>query len=424
MPKKTGRKQKHYVSSTGETIVGLSRMTDGRWRIIGTETRWSEPDEKKAIAQYRRKTDSRQQMIDRIAKTDPEFAERLAEPIQYEGSVMWQISNGIYPWDEKKLLGWFATQLRQRPKQLAEITGIEELGYLTNLKPTGPLPSLETIVKVYKDYCQASTETKSKVIRAWNHFVKTTGIARLEDITDDVATAYQDAVHKQYPNPKTQKHLFSSVRNIFSFAKSRKLAKEAMVKILRSMEDMKPSGTIVAADPKPISVEDFQKLLAKATGDDKAMILLMLNCAMYLKETINLQWSDIKDGCVVTRREKTGKHIRTAVLWTETVEALKQVKRQKGEAIFYSSEGQPISISAGQAHFNRLADAAGIPDVTASHLRDGAHTAAVAGNVSTQLCNLLVGHSCGMADPYVLRNPAIVKPATDKVYEHYFKQTA
>ena len=43
---KTGRKQKHHVTSRGETLVGLScRPSDGRWRVIGSRITFTEPDE-------------------------------------------------------------------------------------------------------------------------------------------------------------------------------------------------------------------------------------------------------------------------------------------------------------------------------------------------------------------------------------------
>jgi hypothetical protein len=48
LPPKVGRKQKPYRTSWNETIDGLSRRPDGRWRIIGTQTTYSEHDERKA----------------------------------------------------------------------------------------------------------------------------------------------------------------------------------------------------------------------------------------------------------------------------------------------------------------------------------------------------------------------------------------
>jgi hypothetical protein len=38
--KKTGRKQRHHVAANGKTLEGLSKQPDGRWRVIGTATRF------------------------------------------------------------------------------------------------------------------------------------------------------------------------------------------------------------------------------------------------------------------------------------------------------------------------------------------------------------------------------------------------
>jgi hypothetical protein len=50
---KTGRKKVHHVTKySGETIDGLSLMPDGRWRVIGTQIRFTEPDERKAVLKF------------------------------------------------------------------------------------------------------------------------------------------------------------------------------------------------------------------------------------------------------------------------------------------------------------------------------------------------------------------------------------
>ena len=62
-----------------------------------------------------------------------------------------------------------------------------------------------------------------------------------------------------------------------------------------------------------------------------------------------------------------------------------------------------------------------MPEVTFSHLRDGGYTASSnALGVDAKFAELLAGHKTGMKDKYVLRNPQIVKPASDAVYAAYF----
>jgi hypothetical protein len=111
MATKKGRKQRHYVSSTGETIVGLSRLTDGRWRIIGTQIRFSESDERKAIERFRRLGDSPDARWKRI--NDLQRTEWLGEQPNFTNAELW-----LYVADE----------IRTRPEYVAEQTGIEQIG--------------------------------------------------------------------------------------------------------------------------------------------------------------------------------------------------------------------------------------------------------------------------------------------------------
>lgn len=157
----------------------------------------------------------------------------------------------------------------------------------------------------------------------------------------------------------------------------------------------------------------------------------MLNGAFYLQEVISLEWGDIKNGCIVTHREKTGKCVRVCVLWQETLNALGNLKRRRdGDPLFYTYQGLPIKICGAQRRFVELAVAAKLaspndkgkmkPTVTASQLRDGALTAAASANVNSQICSLLAGHRSGIADHYVKRNPKMVAPACEAIHRCYF----
>ena len=52
--KKRGRKPAHFTTSDGKPIEGMARRpADGRWRIIGTDITFTEPDERLAVHRYR-----------------------------------------------------------------------------------------------------------------------------------------------------------------------------------------------------------------------------------------------------------------------------------------------------------------------------------------------------------------------------------
>lgn len=425
--KKTGRKQKHFEDpKTGLPVVGLSRMPDGRWRLIGSQIRFTEPDEQKAIAHFRKLKGEKL-----YEGFDPEEAKWLQTPAEQivDANAATAIERGFAlvgkpeeAWP--KFWRYVANEIITKPKWVAEQTGIEKLGYLTNLKPPEKLPTFAELRKLWEDHAKCSVEQMKKVRTGWDHFVETTGASRLEDISPALAIDYRDALHDSGYGGKTQAHFIAGIRRVLTNAKDRAVAMTAVSTALTYLELLKPSEVAEAADPKPIEVAEWKTLYAAAeSADDKALLLLCLNGAFYLKEAIELEWEDVKDGCIVTNRQKTGRCIRVCTLWKETTDALGEMKR-RGDKLFYTYQGQPIKICGAFRRFGEVRGRAKLTDgtkltVTASQLRDGAYTAAVEAGVSFQFCQLLAGHSCGMADKYVKRQPQMVKPACDAIYSKY-----
>jgi hypothetical protein len=50
--KKKGRPQKPYVTSWNQTIDGLARRFDGRWRVIATDEHYTYHDEHTAVQRF------------------------------------------------------------------------------------------------------------------------------------------------------------------------------------------------------------------------------------------------------------------------------------------------------------------------------------------------------------------------------------
>jgi integrase len=96
----------------------------------------------------------------------------------------------------------------------------------------------------------------------------------------------------------------------------------------------KPNST----DPQPIDVDHLHALYQHADVQLRAALLVMLNAAMYGSEAVALNWSDVNldKGTLVTNRPKTGE-VRIAVLWPETIVALRELGRTDAAAIFISA---------------------------------------------------------------------------------------
>jgi integrase len=188
-----------------------------------------------------------------------------------------------------------------------------------------------------------------------------------------------------------QSNLFGRIRRLVSFNKDRAIAVDVLTKTLEYLKLLKPSETTISLDPKPIEPRDYMKLVDEAEGDDGAMMLCMMNFAMYLQETIDLRWKKIKpNGSLIAHRAKSGRVVRVATLWPETIEALAKVKR-RGEFIFYGAHGKQIGIKGAEKRFRNLREAAKVDHVTSAMIRDGAQQAACDAGVSNDACEVLAG---------------------------------
>jgi integrase len=419
-----GRPVAIFRPKRGDPIVGLMRLADGRWRASGPEKyTWSEEDEALAIAHFRewqaKKTGSNLGKLKVHATAEAAMIDMLHRTIAAGGSLSANVEpapDGSKAWavsDDTLSPGqwaWLRKQIIVRPKWVAQCVGIEKIGYLKEVQEPKPLPGFAELGRIWNEHFKTSAEQKRKCRIAFDDFRKVTGINDIGDITPEVVVKYRDAVYPRNLTGKSQSNLFTRIRRYLSFFRDRAIAIDEINRAIGYLALLTPNETTVTIDPKPIEVADWQKLLAKAEGDNKAMILLMLNCAMYLQEVIKLEWSDIRDGCLVTHRAKTGKCVRVAVLWNETIKALRSVPR-RGPFLFYNYAAVPLGIKGAEKRFRDLRDVAKVPQVTSSMLRDGAYTSAVEANVTSNLCQLLVGHRSGLQDNYVKRKPTMVAPA-------------
>lgn len=392
-----GRKPNVYITQDGEKLLGLTHRKDGRWKLADQRI-FSAATEPEAVRKYKELMG---------VDTSGERLERSTDRQQISMSL-------------SQMWAHVAKEIDERPQWVAQQTGKEWIGYGKSLKAPKPLPSFTDIEDVWRTHYTKNQDQKRKVLAAWADFKKTAKVVGFVDISPEVAIQYRDAIYARGLTAKSQQNQFTRIRRLFSFAKSRAVAMEEMSRVLECLSLLTPSESTVSLDPKPISRANWDKLLATAEGDDRAMVLLMLNCGMYLQEAVRLKWDDIKEGqYLIAHRKKTGRGLRIAVLWQETLDALAAVSK-KGEHIFYSREGTPLGIKGAESRFRSLRDRAKTPEVSGSHLRDGAATAASEKTQDQRLVSLLLGHSSGIRDHYAKRNPKMVKPACDAVYAAYF----
>ena len=423
LPKRRGRPSKPYRTSWGDTIDGLRHdKRSGRWFAIGSSFAFREADERRAVQRFRQ-WQARQtgQAVYLPSTTDATIGYDFADadkPKQLDAI------------NQADLWAYFREQLINRPEWVAERVGIEEVARLADLPKRGPSPTLEDLGNLYQQKADVSDKQRGQVRRFWaelENFMRAHGIETLRQLTTEAAAEYADHIKQLGHSAKYTKHYFTGVRGVLNFARKRGVHSGDCRHALDCLAVLQAPRQQKAKDPHPIDAEDFKRLHEAADkARDKAVMLVMLNLAMYPSEALALDWADIDlaKKTVVTDRNKTGV-VRIGVLWDRTVEALAKIQpKQPNEntPVFISERGGlRLTTKTWSWRFKHLRKAAGVKaSVKSEDFRDGAYTAAIDSGAELITAQLLAGHATGIADHYVMRKPTMVGEVCEAIERVYF----
>ena len=468
--RKRGRPTVPYRTSWGECVDGLYRRpgTD-RYRIAETGQEFREADEHRAVARFRQwqrlsAPDRRTLRIDvadvlpaearaifgpgvlhcrdgRLAPADAE-AFNVALRANDARGVMASLRR-LQPTADltaEAFLRAVGCWIMADPVDAAAKLGVPGLaGYVDRPAPAAA-PILGDLLDLYATKAKTDAETKRKVRDAWAAFAKHAGIdtrkATTHDLTTERLIGWRDALDAAGRKASTMAGLFGRLRVVLTFARKRGVAPDEITAALGRAAVLYVDGPAKECDPHPIARADYRRLLTAAAtrrkwtdpARDVAVLLLSLNCCMHVGEVLAVKWTevDLHAGTFKTRRTKTRGVPRAAMLWPETVAALRRLPR-RGAYVFTSATGgrmQPKHY--GRKVFGAIRTAAGLPSVAFDMIRDGAFTSAKHGadpltgeKVQADHARVLAGHRTGMDDHYVLRQPGITSAAVAAVRRDY-----
>lgn len=435
-PKKRGRPQARYRCRDGTEVQGLTRFSDGRWKISATGQTFVEPDEALAIARFR-EWQSKQEgaMVDiptthatideaadafvhRIQSDDRTYIDLPVDPSDAEPIMVsnWQPSPAVW--------AWFRQQVLTRPLYVAQMTGIEQIGWLRDLERPTQSPKLIDLIEVYAAKPGLSADEVARCRRFWKEFIEITAITTLRELTHEHVERYEAAIREKTLSPKSIKHRYTRIRTVIAYAMKRGKGQDDCRKALDKLAMLEVEG-VNNLDPNPISRTDFLAIHAAAlkAGDTTfaALLLMSMNAALYSSEVGAVRWDDLdlERGEYATRRNKT-KVPRVAVLWPETIKALKAIPRDR-DTVFNTSR-QAYKRFSIHREWTKYREAAGIRDgVTFAMIRDAAFTTAC--RVNLDQARVLAGHRLpGAVDHYVLRQPQYVAPACGAIRDQLFSK--
>lgn len=428
-PRKRGRPQAQFRRADGTKVIGLSRQTDGRWRISQSGEVFFEPDEHLALARFERTIAQLrgERAVELPLPPQPNVRHALATAARAGGSRLriryrknqapeykFAVDSDAFWAEVRRLLLYEAERVAQR-------TGVEWVARGAALPKPNPSPALQLLGDAYAEKPGLSGNEASRSRLFWKEFLTAVGVKTARELTHYRIAAYEIQVRGAKLAPKSILHRYRKLRTVFAYA----------IKRGRGVEDCRRALDILAMlevkdhtplDPQPIDPEQFRKIYngALVAGDQTfaAMLLVSLNAALYPGEASSLRWEeiDLDAGHLVTRRPKTGVS-RISVLWEETVEALSGLPRQ-GEYVF-NTRIRSFTVFSALERWRKYRKAADLPkELGFSQVRDAAYSVAL--TVSLEQAKLLAGHRlAGSADHYVRRNPTLVAAACKAIRQAY-----
>jgi integrase len=407
----------HHQSWDNRPVMGLAHDRDGRWRVIATGQKFSEPDERKAIARFYTMIAPAQVAIPTM-RTNRTNLQLVYGP-DGKGTFHREM-------DESLLWDWFRDQIKADAQNVAKRTGIPEIAHLQHLALPQEAIRLEKLMEVYREKNPSTDRTKQEAIAVMNRLIKATGAKTLADLTQERLIAFHDQVESSgtLKSAGTRITYYSRIKTIISFGLKVGMDQVQLRAALDRCKVLWTPELVPHVKPNPISRAHFHTLLEKGGDEWRAWLLLAMNLCMTFEDLCELRWDDfdLKRGTYAAIRVKTRrKRIpRVAVLWRESLAALRVIAR-KGPYVFVSSHGTRFNRNTRVNRFAELREAAGLPDsLKFNNIRDGSYGAACDKAPDERWARVLAGHhAAGLQDNYVLRNPEGAKPACDAIYQVY-----
>jgi integrase len=316
-------------------------------------------------------------------------------------------------------------------------------------EPVGML--LSDIIEHYKKktifiVSNISPKTKQELnetVATWDYFTKAINKKGIGEINKHTIIDYFDYIEKEYKEKKYSttwiRKKFEQVKRVFYYVSKRE-DNEQLEQVTKWCADiLTPPTKVVKNPPKLIEPETFKLMLTVSNGMEKAILLLSMNAAYYTEDLATVPKSAInwKEKTIVFQRKKKGQMPRAAILWPETIEALKKLPEHEGKTLFYNTERKkPYASGYFAKAFNNVLTAA-VEKVkndnlnlsidktlTHSNCRDSFQTITKREKGMSDSYNAAMGHrQAGVSGDYIDARtyPKISKAACEAVHDYYFK---
>ena len=461
-------KTQAYVKWSGQEIVGLKRRPDGRHYAADEPSKTFGKDPADAVRKFRKwQSQRRRERIDLPETRPPSPATKRVldhfHPDEPNDEIVYHhqpTADAFY--DKMKEL----LDDEQGRVKLAQRTGYKQILWLDEIEEPPPPLTLAAVGEAYYGKPHVDPETKRRTFEGgrefndprekgwsftvWQRFCKAVKPATtIEDVKPQHLRRFEQTIRtakyrckktkrmRPYAE-KTKSQMYNKIGSILREAWFLHEPHRAEIQRLRvEFRNVCKNGHNDEENSRPMSVEDFHTIYKAANNELwRALLLAMLNLAIHPNEATHVEKSkfDLRRKTYADKRKKKGKYGRVAMLWPETVAAIKayqNVQRdnavyQETEFMFLNSADKPFSKSGATYYFRetlkpRAEKSAGFKiAATLDGLRHGAQEAADEMETNPYHTDMLMGHKLPNAKGnYKRRIPSKTQKNVDAIREYY-----
>lgn len=364
---------------------------------------------------------------------------------------------------ENIILEEFVKLLDSNPRKVAETfvqMGREDLSAVVNLPKNYKLTKtkLSDMLEWYLTNEERSKDTIKYAKLFWNQFCNLINVPFLEQITLERLKAYKSAVEAKQKTEKRSKRWAGSryeyIKRIIKHSILHVSDSKDIQQVLGWCDVLKANGKKGEGrlDPKPISPFEFQALLNHVTDELhkaksftkryryskwRAVLLTAANTCSYFSDLCDMKFVaragelglDLEHKTLAMYREKTSVP-KIAVLWDETVQAIKEFRAIAGttsEFVFATQKNkQNLASHLRDEYWKHIR-----PDtekmnpemrtgIEFNEIRDACFSACASEHLGLDQRNMISGHKGkGDDDAYLLREPSLAEPASKACWKYF-----
>ncbi len=145
---------------------------------------------------------------------------------------------------------------------------------------------------------------------------------------------------------------------------------------------------------QPLARREVEAMLSACNGGgERELLLLMRYSGLAISDAVTLRPDEVRDGAVVTRRNKTGTLVAVP-LPALVADALRELPRTKGGYWWWSGKSEPVTAAkTWRERLKAVADRAGVEGFHPHRIRDTFAVELLLSGVAMEDVSRLLGHS-------------------------------